>query len=142
MSWLGYGGLVPFAALTVAIGADPVHAVRYSQALAGYGAVILSFVGALHWGVAMSTTPLEPTRRRRAFVWSVVPALIAWLALLLPDPARSLVLAVGFVLHLVQDLRFAGPAQLPPWYLPLRTRLTAVATLCLLVNAWFAGRGA
>jgi len=38
--------------------------------------------------------------------------------------------------HFVMDKMLVGPAGLPAWYLPLRLRLTLVACLCLLLNAW------
>ncbi len=136
--WLGYGGLLPFIGLAVLLGADAQRAALWSQALVGYAAVILSFVGALHWGFAMSLPGLGPGLRRRALVWSVVPALLAWPATLLPGSVASGILVAGFALHLVQDLRLAGPAGLPAWYLPLRWRLSLVAGLCLLANAWYA----
>ncbi|MEK9777300.1 MAG: DUF3429 domain-containing protein, partial [Quisquiliibacterium sp.] len=79
---------------------------------------------------------LNPGLRQRAFVWSVVPALIAWPATLLAASVASLILLAGFVLHLVQDRRLARLASLPEWYLPLRWRLTLVACMCLLLNAW------
>lgn len=137
VAWLGYGGLLPFIGLLILTVVEPDRAPAWSDALVGYGAVILSFVGALHWGFAMSAPGLGPTQRRRAFVWSVVPALLAWPATVLAGSAASLILVLGFVLHLVQDRRLAGPAELPGWYLPLRWRLTVVAGLCLLANAWY-----
>ena len=136
VAWLGYGGLLPFVALAVLAGVDPARAGFWSRALTGYGAVILSFVGALHWGVAMSAGPLDAARRRRAYVWSVVPALMAWPATVLTGAPASVILVLGFALHLAQDLRLAGPAGLPAWYLPTRRRLTLVACTCLLVQAW------
>ena len=54
VAWLGYGGLLPFVGLAALAGFDPHHLLAWSDALVGYGAVILSFIGALHWGVAMS----------------------------------------------------------------------------------------
>ncbi len=134
---LGYGGLVPFVALALLAPFDPAHAAAWSRALAGYGAVILSFVGALHWGIAMSTPDLDPALRRRAFAWSVVPALLAWPAAMQAGPVSLLVLVAGFVLHLMQDRRLAAQTQLPGWYLPLRWRLTTVACVCLGANAWW-----
>ena len=136
VAWLGYGGLLPFVGLSILTVVDPHRAPAWSDALVGYGAVILSFVGALHWGFAMSAAGLDTTQRRQAFVWSVVPALMAWPATVLAGSAASLILALGFALHLVQDRRLAGPAELPTWYLPLRWRLTVVAILCLLANTW------
>ncbi|WP_374669004.1 DUF3429 domain-containing protein [Ramlibacter sp.] len=138
VTWLGYGGLLPFLGLAVLAAADPPRATDWSRALVAYGAVILSFVGALHWGIAMSASGLAPAVRRRAFAWSVVPALMAWPALLKAGPVATLVLVAGFALHLVQDHRLARSAGLPGWYLPLRWRLTVVASLCLATSAWLA----
>lgn len=140
VAWLGYGGLMPFIGLAVLTGADAQRAGQWSAALLGYGAVILAFVGALHWGVAMSVPGLDPRLRRQAFVWSVVPALLAWLATVLGGPTAPWILLGGFALHLAHDHRLAGPAGLPAWYLPLRWRLTGVAVACLLFGAW-AGAG-
>ena len=86
VSWLGYGGLLPFVALSLGSvtaqfsGQDPQ---MWNAALLAYGAVILSFVGALHWGVAMTLRDLTTAQRTACFVWSVVPALVAWVALML-----------------------------------------------------------
>lgn len=137
VAWLGYGGLLPFIGLAVLIWADAQRAAAWSEGLLGYGVVVLSFVGALHWGVAMSTSGLDPRLRRETFIWSVVPALLAWSATFLVGGAASVILVLGFVLHLVQDRRLAGTAELPAWYLPLRWRLTVVASICLLSNVWY-----
>jgi hypothetical protein len=134
---LGYGGLVPFVGLVLLAGADLDRTAVWDRALVGYGAVILSFVGALHWGFAMSAAGIEPAQRRRAFVWSVVPALLAWPATLMATSAAALLLVLGFALHYVEDRRLAGFAALPAWYLPLRWRLTIVASVCLLASVWF-----
>lgn len=134
VAWLGHGGLLPFIGLAVLIGVDGQRAPVWSDALVGYGAVILSFVGALHWGFAMSIQALTPDLRRRAFVWSVMPALLAWPATFLTGGLASVLLVIGLAVQLAQDIRLAGPAGLPAWYLPLRWRLTAVASLCLLVD--------
>ena len=46
VAWLGYGGLLPFIALAILMAVDAPRAALWSDALVGYGAVILSFVGA------------------------------------------------------------------------------------------------
>lgn len=136
VAWLGYGGLLPFIGLTILAALDGHRATLWSDLLLGYGAVILSFVGALHWGLAMGLPALDAGLRRRAFVWSVVPALLAWLATMLPGSSASLMLVMGFAWHFVQDRRLARCAKLAAWYLPLRSRLSLVATACLLAHAW------
>lgn len=135
VSVLGYGGLMPFVGLATLMLADPPRAATWGPALLGYGAVILAFVGALHWGFAMACEGLDSALRRRAFAWSVVPALLGWLALVLGGAVGSVILVLGLAVHLSQDHRLAKPARLPAWYLPLRWRLTVVASLCLLAYA-------
>lgn len=137
---LGYGGLLPFIALALLAALDAPRAPLWSDALVGYGAVILSFVGALHWGCAMCAAPLDAALRRHAYAWSVVPALLAWPATVLAPGVASVLLVAGYALHLWQDHRLAARAGLPAWYLPLRWRLTLVAAACLLAHAASGGR--
>ncbi len=132
VAWLGYGGLIPFLVLAPASLLDPAHGLVWSDALYGYGAVILSFVGALHWGMAMSLPEMSERQRTKAFVWSVVPALLAWPALLVSPPVAAPILVLGFVAHYFMDCRLARQVSLPGWYLPLRLRLSGVASLCLI----------
>ena len=98
VAWLGYGGLLPFIGLALAtvranfLGEDPQG---WNAALLAYGAVILSFVGALHWGFAMTLRGLTDGQRTAAFVRSVVPALVAWVALLVAPSVAVVLLLVG-----------------------------------------------
>ena len=66
-----------------------------------------------------------------------MPALVAWPAVLWAAPGAAVLLVAGFVAHYAQDRRLVAQtgAALPAWYLPLRTRLTLVASVCLLVGA-------
>ncbi len=135
-AWLGYGGLLPFVVLAPASLLDPHHGWTWSDALYGYGAVILSFVGALHWAFAMTAAGLDERQRVRSLIWSVVPALIAWPALLLAPAAAAVLLVGGFTVHYLVDRNLARHATLPPWYLTLRLRLTVVASLSLALGAF------
>jgi Protein of unknown function (DUF3429) len=132
VAWLGYGGLFPFVVLAAAAWFDTNHSSLWRDALVGYSAVILSFVGALHWGFAMSQSDMTAHQRSRSFVWSVVPALMAWVALAMTPKYASLLLAAGFLIHFWRDKRLVAVVDMPVWYLPLRLRLTLVACLSLL----------
>ena len=107
----------------------------WAVALVNYGAVILSFIGALHWGFAMSVQNMSDELRRDRLIWSVIPALVAWLSTLLPVPVGCLLLIIGFVVHFWQDRQLVRVVSLQAWYLPMRLRLTAVACVCLLTGA-------
>jgi hypothetical protein len=134
VAWLGYGGLLPFLVLTPASLLDYHHGAVWSDALYAYGAIILSFFGALHWGLAMSLPGLSDRQRSAWFTWSVVPALIAWLAVLFSPIIAAPLLVIGFIAHYLQDRRLARHAMLPGWYLPLRLRLSSVAVVCLVAG--------
>jgi hypothetical protein len=132
--WLGTGGLVPFVVLSSALFALPEHTrPQILQWLIAYAAVILSFVGALHWGVAMVHAQMREADRTVFMAWSVVPALAAWVALLLPAKTALLLMAGTFVVHFAADRQLAHRFLLPAWYLRLRGGLTGVVVLCLLL---------
>jgi hypothetical protein len=133
VAWLGYGGLIPFVGLAAAAFIDPETALFWDGAMVAYGAAILSFIGALHWGFAITIGELTDRQRNASLLWSVVPCLLAWVALLIPPLAASALLVAAFLLHYWQDWRFTRVARLPEWYLPLRLRLTVVA--CFSVGA-------
>ena len=140
VAWLGYGGLLPFVALAgVSLisqfsgQASAQTVLVWHAALITYGAVILSFVGALHWSFAMTLPDLTVHQRTASFVWSIVPALVAWIALLVAPVAGTALLLAGFAAHYWRDRKLAAHAGLPAWYLPMRWRLTGVACLCLLL---------
>ncbi len=125
--WLGALGLVPFAAGAAlhVLGLWP----GAGRALAGYAAVILAFMGAIHWGLAMTQGAADDWRR---LVAGVLPALLAATALLLAVRPALLILAAGFVALLLYDLNAVERGRAPLWYPRLRWPLTAgaVAALC------------
>jgi glutaredoxin-related protein len=127
--WMGYAGLVPFALPVAGILAGANDA-WFLDWLTGYGAVILSFVGALQWGLALDE---RRERRGERILVSVVPALAGWLALLMPHGA-GIALLIGGFLGIYSYERFTlWPGGYPVWFRRLRTQLTAGA--CLLLGA-------
>ncbi len=131
---LGHAGLLPFlggAALLWWGPGGPFDAfAREPLWLLGYAAVIASFLGGIHWGLAMRDT--RP--HAGPLLWGVTPSLAAWAALLLP-PATGLVLsAATLATCYAVDRRVYARAGLAGW-LPLRRRLSSVAILCCLAGA-------
>ena len=135
VAWLGYGGGC-CRSLHWRASAGGHRAHRWGTALLAYGAVILSFVGALHWGFAMALGGLSDRERTHRFVWSVVPSLLAWPAVLLPmaggRPCSSWVCGAPGARPAPGIPR--GTARLVPPQ-PLRWRLTVTACVCLALGA-------
>jgi hypothetical protein len=130
---LGFAGLLPFVAgaLAVSLGPSAWHDAAL-RALIAYAAVIVSFLGGIHWGVAPAA------QNDGARLWGVVPSLLAWPMLLVSAPRGSLLgLALSLVLCWGVD-RARFPSMGLATLLPLRTRLTAVATVCCVVAALYA----
>jgi len=131
-TWLGAGGLIPFVVLALALwwpASGQQGAI--SHALAGYCATIASFLGAIHWGLAMRD---RSGAGAGPYLWGVTPSLLAWLALLLPPAGGLLGLAVLLGVCLLVDQRRYPHYQLQAW-LPLRRRLTLVTSLACLAGA-------
>ncbi len=136
-AWLGGCGALPFIALSCAAPfvSGPTKTI-VMHALAGYGAVILSFLGGVHWGLAIAETRApsrEPVWIRLAV--SVLPSLAAWIALLTPARAGSFVLAASVAAMLWVDMRATRLGDAPPWYPRLRLPLTGVVVVALLFGA-------
>ena len=121
---LGYGGLLPFAVCALVMLAVPDAGTRHvaGRALLGYGAVILSFLGGVHWGLVLRGA--SPQRAGGLLAAGVVPSLVGWVALLLPFEQGAAVLAAGFGLFWLYEHRVLGTAVLPQGYLALRRWLT------------------
>lgn len=130
---LGYLGLLPFVSGAVAIWiAAPGPAALAERALLAYAAVILTFMGAVHWGLAMHSAHLA---RDRQLALSVVPALIAWVTLLLPPLGAYPVMLFSFAVLNAADRRAVAAGAAPAWYPSLRLPLT-VAVVTSLGVAW------
>ena len=127
--WMGYAGLVPFALPVAGIVAGANDA-WFLDWLTGYGAVILAFVGALQWGLALDE---RRERRGERILVSVVPALAGWLALLMPHGAGIALLIAGFIGIYSYERITLWPGGYPVWFRRLRTQLTVGA--CLLLGA-------
>jgi len=131
---LGYGGLLPFVFLALAVWLLDDSGANWFAWLLAYGAVIVSFVGALHWGFAMTLSELSERERYQRFVCSVLPALLGFLALLVQGWLGALILIFAFVWAYWQDLSLVTKAALPAWYLPMRLHLSLIASLSLLAG--------
>ncbi len=94
---------------------------------------MLSFAGGLHWGLSMLHPEMTEQDQSVFMAWSVVPALVGWISLLMPSKTGLILLIATFVIQYAADRQLAQRFRLPSWYLRLRAGLTAVAVLCLVL---------
>jgi len=132
---LGYGGLLPFAGLALLLWLVTPDLTNWvAIALAAYAALIASFLGGIHWGVAWLRMERGQQGARTHLAWGVMPSLLAWPGVVMPAYAGLVWLALVLVLCYLVDRKLYASAGLSAW-LALRFRLSAVAALSCLVGA-------
>jgi hypothetical protein len=135
---LGAAGLIPFIVCGLGVLAtDPTRAARMMTALIAYGAVILAFLGAVHWGFALASQAAEESgSESRRLALGVLPALAGWVALLLPIALPPIVsvalLLAGFIMVMGVEAKAGELGLMPPGYLKLRWGLSAVVVAMLV----------
>jgi hypothetical protein len=148
---LGYAGWIPFFfCALVSFHPDEVWHRFALQALIGYAAVILAFLGAIHWGLYLADARYR-VLGLPAPLWAVAPAIAAWAVAQLPIAwaLGGLVLLLVVVLGVDRSVwqprtrAMVSPAAVrfttPPGYLRMRGYLTLGASLSLslgLLSLW------
>lgn len=127
---LGLAGLLPFLAtlLLTLLARNEQQRALALQAFVAYAAVILSFLGGIRWGAALSA----PTPRQ--FGLAVLPSLLAFGLLLLPPRDALPLFALCFAVVGGFDVLRRADAHWPGWFRALRLQLSvAVVMLHLLL---------
>jgi Protein of unknown function (DUF3429) len=128
---LGYLALLPFVGAALAAWL-PLEVPRLwvNHALFSYAATVVSFIGGIHWGLAMR----QQQPALSLYAWGVVPAIVAWLLSLAPAPWQVPGLAALLVACYAVDRRVYPRQGVAAW-LALRLQLTAVAVVCCVLCA-------
>jgi hypothetical protein len=128
---LGYAGLLPFVGGALLVWLVWPEAHPYTTlALSAYAAVIVSFLGGIHWGIGFG----EAAPPASLFVWGVVPSLVAWVAVMMPASAGLVIHGVMLLVCYAVDRRVYPRHGLAAW-LTLRFRLSTVAALSCFLGA-------
>ena len=124
-------GLVPFIFLSLGIwflnhALKPI-ALYY---LLNYSVIIITFIGAIYWGVAME----KGEKYFKPYFISVIPALLCWL-MFMGFFSNYILILVFFIfsfffMYLV-DVKYVRSNFFPTWYLALRKIVSVIVLLCL-----------
>lgn len=141
--FMALAGYVPFFVLTLAIG--PFNGLLsgftsqlalpswfFAHVLTVYGAIILSFLGGIRWGIAMVGVGLANTRLQE-IAWSTIPAIAGWVAVFLPRSEGLYFLAGCFLIQGFWDVRLVSADRVPQWYSTLRLVLTLLVVATVIV---------
>jgi hypothetical protein len=129
---VSYAGLVPLILCLLGVALLPDFTAReLAQRIAiAYGGVALTFVGAVHWGLALAGhLAWSPAR----IAGSILPAAIGAAAIVLGGQRGLALLVVGFGVFWLYEHRGVG-TELPAPYLSLRRNLSLVACMLLSVT--------
>ncbi|CAN5874790.1 hypothetical protein BH11PSE12_BH11PSE12_20790 [soil metagenome] len=131
---LGFFGLVPFVLLTLACWVvHPDWLGYFIKGQLSYGIAILSFLGGLHWGVALMSHDRPAGDIKQSLIWGVIPTIIAWCSMINMG-IGFLVQIIGFIVAYQVDRQLYQRYALPGWFLVLRFRLTCVVALALALT--------
>jgi hypothetical protein len=129
---LGLAGLLPFAAQAVFSWlSPPAELTGVLRSQTHYAASILTFLGALHWGVTLASPQVKDGRAVTRMLWSVTPSIFAWIVTLYPTRMALPLLWAGLLLAFVIDWMLYRDTPVPRWFMTLRAVLTAGALACV-----------
>ncbi|MEM9810138.1 MAG: DUF3429 domain-containing protein [Pseudomonadota bacterium] len=137
---LGFAGLIPFWGVLVtwlmggSLGFDT--AMQWFRWFALYGAVIVSFMGGVRWGMSMFAPDTARNAVFGGLLGSVVPPLLAWAVVAPPGiihvnglgPLWQLgLLSLILLYQLFEDWRSGERGLFPGWYIRVRMLIVAGA---------------
>jgi len=128
---LGLGGTLPFIFLSIVIwlGSSELQLIALFN-LINYSIIILSFIGAIHWGAAMIRKDIF----YRYYLISIIPAFLSWFLIMGFIANYLIIFIILMMLFLTMffiDVKAVRNNILPEWYLPLRKIITIIVFLCL-----------
>lgn len=134
-------GALPFLAALVVVVTQPTSAPVATVAMIDYGACILAFLGAVHWGFALEPggIVIDGRLNHQRLTFGVLPALIGWAALLIltlaaaPRAAIAILIA-GFFATIIGETIGRGRNLVASNYLAMRWIISIVVLAVLIVT--------
>ena len=141
-------GVIPFLASLAVIVTQPTNAPIATTAMITYGACILSFLGAVHWGFALEPggVVIDPKLNHQRLTFGIAPALIAWAALLIltlaaAPRAATATLIAGFFATIIAETIGRGRNLVASNYLTLRWTISIVVLAVLIITLFIEAIG-
>ena len=100
----------------------------------GYGAVLISFLGAIHWGLEFAEKAPSPTRTRFRYGLGLLAPIIAWPTTMLPIQWALTGQFLAFTGLYYADSRATVKGWAPSWYATYRFVLTGIVGIALFIS--------
>lgn len=132
---IALAALVPFVTGALGLWVTPEAWREWvMEELLAFAAVILAFMGAIHWGLAMRADEGSEGAPVQLGL-SVIPPLLGWLALSLPINLAIPVFFFAFGTLYFADIWAVKQGLAPAWYTRLRRPISLVIIASMMV-AW------
>ena len=137
--FFGIGGAVPFIFLSLGIWTFTYELKLIAlYNLINYSVLILSFIGAVHWGAAMVIND----KGYKSYLLSIIPVLLSWFLIMGFIVNYMIIFIILIILYLFVffiDIKAVREKKLPQWYLPMRKFITIIVLLslgsvCIAIN--------
>lgn len=126
--------IIPFSicSLSVWFLRDPWQSFAFLNLL-NYSVIVLSFLGAVQWGISLSRNHNKLSDQWHWYVWSVIPALVCWLVLMgiTNYMVVILIFMLGFTISYFVDSYSVRMGRIPQWYGTVRKILTSIVLIHL-----------
>ncbi|KAH6845759.1 hypothetical protein B0I37DRAFT_287499, partial [Chaetomium sp. MPI-CAGE-AT-0009] len=100
----------------------------------GYGAVIISFLGAIHWGLEFGERQAAEDRTRLRYGIGVLAPAVAWPTIYMPIEWALTTQFAAFCALYFTDSRATVKGWAPAWYASYRFVLTAVVGSAIVIS--------
>jgi hypothetical protein len=133
--YLAIFGTLPFVALSIAISTHQFHDAKMMiEFLLTYAAIIISFLGGIHWGISLHHYNYSYRIANLLTLESVAPSLVAWGILFYPGVhVQLLVLTLLYALMWSVDSLLYNRDLIPQWFFELRSIVTPIVVVSLYV---------
>jgi len=137
--FFGIGGAVPFIFLSLGIWTFTYELKLIAlYNLINYSVLILSFIGAVHWGAAM----VRKDKGYKSYLLSIMPALLSWfliMGFIVNYMIIFIILIILYIFVFFIDIKAVREKKLPQWYLPMRKFITIIilislGSVCMAIN--------
>ena len=129
--FLSLGVVFPFVLLSAGLWFLPYeYKLLALYNLLNYSVIILSFIGAVHWGVAIT----KGIKSYKHYLIAITPALLSWF-MLIGFFANYIVILIFFLLAFLTmffiDMHYTKSGFFPVWYLPLRKLVSIIVIISI-----------
>ena len=131
---LGFAGLIPFLCAVISIILNFPNSNYFIEIAFIYGALILSFIGAIYWGISLQTYFSSVNTKINInflFLWSIMPCTFGFIYFLIISKHAKILIIIGFIVCQFVDEFMYYYNIFPKWFIKLRRFLTLIVVTCL-----------